>query len=274
MRRFIALIALLLLPMAATAQDQDQTLADIRQELSVLYHDIQRLKRELSTTGAPIGGGASGDLLTRVDTIEAALQDLTSRTEAVQHRVDSVVRDGTTRIGDLEFRLCELEFGCDVGSLGDTPSLGGVDVASPAPTAPPEPQVGDGGELALAERADFERAQASLDAGDFAAAAAGFAAFNETYPGSPLAAQAMFGRGSALEQQGDMQAAARSYLDAFSTSPDGAQAPRALLRLGVALDALGQRTEACMTLGEVETRFPGAEPATTARQEMVRLGCS
>ncbi len=30
---------------------QDQTLADIRQELSVLSVEVQRLKRELSTTG-------------------------------------------------------------------------------------------------------------------------------------------------------------------------------------------------------------------------------
>lgn len=41
------------------AQEQDQTLADIRQELSVLYVDLQRLKRELSTTGAPSGAAGA-----------------------------------------------------------------------------------------------------------------------------------------------------------------------------------------------------------------------
>ena len=35
------------------AAQSDQTLADIRQELSVLYVEIQKLKRELSTTGTP-----------------------------------------------------------------------------------------------------------------------------------------------------------------------------------------------------------------------------
>ena len=45
------LIAALFLGAPAVAQDRAQTLADIRQELTVLYVEMQRLKRELSTTG-------------------------------------------------------------------------------------------------------------------------------------------------------------------------------------------------------------------------------
>ncbi len=60
--RVITLVALvcsnLMLPHFAAAQ-QDQTLADIRQELSVLFVDVQRLKRELSTTGWPSGTTSS-----------------------------------------------------------------------------------------------------------------------------------------------------------------------------------------------------------------------
>jgi hypothetical protein len=37
-------------PLGAAAQD-DQTLADVRQELTVLNVEIQKLRRELSTTG-------------------------------------------------------------------------------------------------------------------------------------------------------------------------------------------------------------------------------
>ena len=45
----------------AEAQDQAQTLADIRQELSVLFVEIQRLRGELNTTGVVqgLGGGAN-----------------------------------------------------------------------------------------------------------------------------------------------------------------------------------------------------------------------
>ena len=122
-----ALVLALTAPMAA-AQDRAQTLADIRQELSVLFVEIQRLRGELNTTGGVQGSGGAGTVLTRVDAIEAELRRLTSLTEDLQIRIDRVVTDGTNRIGDLEFRLCELEADCDIGSLGDTPSLGGVEV--------------------------------------------------------------------------------------------------------------------------------------------------
>ncbi|MEM7319503.1 MAG: tol-pal system protein, partial [Pseudomonadota bacterium] len=46
------LTAMIALPSVGQTQDQ-QTLADIRQELTVLHVEIQRLKREFSTTGAP-----------------------------------------------------------------------------------------------------------------------------------------------------------------------------------------------------------------------------
>ena len=69
------------LPFAPAFAQDDQTLADIRQELSVLYVDVQRLKRELSTTAAPSGTGAGGSVLERVDAIEMELQRLTAKTE-------------------------------------------------------------------------------------------------------------------------------------------------------------------------------------------------
>ena len=54
------LVVVLALAGAAQAQNRDETLADIRQEMSVLYVELQKLKRELSTTGgvndAQVGG--------------------------------------------------------------------------------------------------------------------------------------------------------------------------------------------------------------------------
>ena len=49
MRAF--LIAAFFLATPVAAQDRAATLADIRQELTVLWVEVQRLKRELSTTG-------------------------------------------------------------------------------------------------------------------------------------------------------------------------------------------------------------------------------
>ena len=253
------------------AQSRAETLADIRQELSMLYVEVQRLKRELSTTGAADPGISGGTTLQRVDAIEAALQHLTAKTEELEFRIDRVVRDGTNRIGDLEFRLVELEGG-DVSQLGETTTLGGEDLAlAPGPVASPLP-TGEA-ELAMSEQADFDAAKAALEAGNHQEAAELFAAFTETYPGGPLSAEAHFLRGEALSALGDTARAARAYLECFSGAPDGPHAPDALFRLGQALGDLGQAQEACVTLGEVGARFPGSEAAAEADGARSALGC-
>jgi len=275
MVRLALLVALgLSLVKPALAQDRTQTLADIRQELSVLFVELQRLRGELNTTGGAQGSGASGTLLSRVDGIEAELRRLTALTEDLDLRVNRVVQDGTNRIGDLEFRLCELEPACDIGSLGQTPSLGGVEIAgaSNGVSATPTPDTG-GASLAVAEQSDFDRARAAYDAGEYAQAAELFAGFTQTYPGGPLSAEAHFMRGQSEAQQSAWSRAARAYLDAFTADPSGGRAAEALLNLGVSLARLDQTDEACVTLSEVGFRFPGTVPASDAEIARENIGC-
>lgn len=264
-------------PLLAPAQDRAETLADIRQELTVLSVEIQRLKGELNTTRSAAGAGVSGSLLDRVDAIEAALTQLTARTEELEHRIDRVVADGTNQIGDLAFRLCELESDCDVASLGETPVLGGGTLpAANAPLTPAEPPAapqGNGEQLAVAEQSDFDAAVAALEAGRAKEAADRFATFLEDYPGGPMTGRANYLRGEALAEQGLTAEAARAYLASFSASPEGETAPDALLKLGVALGDLGQVNEACVTLGEVGKRFPAAAAVAEAEQARAKLGC-
>lgn len=262
----------------ALAQDRSQTLADIRQELTVLYVEIQRLKVELNTTGGVTGAGAGGTVLDRVNALEAQLTRLTAKTEELQFRIDQVVKDGTNRVGDLEFRLCELEADCDISKLGETSTLGGgalPEVAAPtAPTMPADPAAPGGGQLAVAEQADFDAAMGALEEGRADEAAALFASFVETYPGGPLTGEAEFLRGEALSELGQVADAARAYLASYSGNPMGPRAADALLKLGVALGQLGQTTEACVTLGEVANRFPAAAAVTEAQSARAALGCN
>lgn len=275
MRRLCAVLVCVILATPAVAQDRAQTLADIRQELSVLYVELQRLGRELNTTGGAAGTGASGSVLQRMDAMEAEIRRLSSLTETLQIRVDSIVRDGTNRVGDLEFRLCELETDCDIASLGETPSLGGVEPSGAAPGISVGPSdSGSGPQLAVAEQDDFDRARAAFEAGDYAAASAAFMAFTQTYPGGPLSAEAHFLRGEAEARQNAWSAAARAYLDSFSAAPDGERAPAALTALGTSLGRLGQVEEACLTLAEVAVRYPGDPAVAEAEAERFNLGCT
>lgn len=269
----LALLGTLLAP--AVPAQQTETLADIRQDLSALFIEVQRLRTELSTTG---GAGAlvGGSVLDRVDTIEAELQRLTAKAEQLEFRIEQVVQDGTNRIGDLEFRLCELEPDCDIATLGDTPRLGGGTAPSPAGAPAPQPgtsPVPEGTQLAVGEEADFLAAQEALDAGDGARAAMLFAAFRETYPGSPLEPAALLAEGRALEATGDLREAARRYLSVYSDYPNANAAPEALWRLGASLGTLGKVAEACVTLAEVGQRYAGDVAVTEAQDTMAALGC-
>ena len=280
------LTALVLTAGPAFSQANPQTLADIRAELGTLSAEFNRLKTELVQTGASGGALAGGSALQRMDTLEAELSRLTARAEDIEMRLNRVVTDGTNRIGDLEFRLCEVTPGCDLASVGTAPLLGG-DVGggsgggTTAPAQAPnavvieEPTVpfAGGAELAIGEQADFDRARAVLGQGDFRTAADLFETFAQSYPGSPLSQEAQFSRGEALGQLGETSNAARAYLEAFSVSPDGPFAADSLLKLGEALGVLGQTPEACVTLAEVGTRYPGSMAATQAQVAMQGYQC-
>ncbi len=281
MRRLGLSLALCLLPVLGHAQDKAETLADIQNELAQLAAEFNALKAELVASGAATNGTAGGDALTRMDTIEAELARLTARTEEVELKLNRVVSDGTNRIGDIEYRLCEATEGCDPANLGATPVLGDAGGGATAPvatdagatgTAPATDTTG-GAELAVSEQADFDRAKEVLGQGDFPGAAALFATYAQSYPGGPLIPEAHYLRGEALSKTGDTANAARAYLDAFSAKPDGPMAPDALLKLGEGLGTLGQVQEACVTLAEVGSRFPTSMAATQATVAMQGLGC-
>lgn len=270
-RALILALALGLCPPLALAQDRAQSLADIRQELTILFVEMQRLRAELNTTGGAMGSGGDGSMLNRVDAIEAELRRLNAATDALQMRVDRVVADGTNRVGDLEFRLCELTPDCRIGDLPPTPPLGGETAQTGAVATPPT--ASGGANLAVAEQSDFDRARSAFEAADYAQAAQLFEAFTQTYPGGPLSSEAHFLRGQSEARQGSWNRAARAYLDSFTADASGPHSPAALLNLGVSLGELGQRDEACLTLAEVVSRYPGTPSAAESASVRGRLGC-
>ena len=259
----VVLWAILLCSGAVFAQEKDQSLADIRQDLGLLYIEIQKLKRELSTTQLPSGLQSGDSVLERVNAIELELQRLTGATEQLDYRLKRVVEDGTNRIGDLEFRLIELEGG-DISNLADTTTLGG-DAELREQTVPIEASP----ELAVGEEADFDLAQSAFDAENYIEAAEMLNRFSQTYPDSPLIAEAHLLRGKAFEAVEDYKASARAYLESYNTL----KSPDALQRLSNSLISLGQMETGCQMLSQVELLFPGTSYAAAAQSEMQRLQC-
>ena len=267
MKRLVFLALLGLFPVSSIGEEKEQTLADIRQDLSYLFVEIKRLKRQLSTTHPPSRIFAGQSVVERVDAIEAELQRLTGATENLEFRVSRIVADGTNRIGDLEFRLVELEGG-DLSSLEETSTLGGSTEESK-----PVPLPSNSVELSVGEEADFELAQAALEEKRYEDAAEMFSRFGTTYPTSPLVAKAYLLRGKALEATQDYKASARAYLESFSNYPNSDVAPEALILLGKALVSAGKLDAGCQTLLQVELRFPDSSFAIDAQEQIEILDC-
>ena len=275
------LVAALITPIWAQAQDE-QTLADIRQELEFVYAEIVNLKRELSTTGTATQTANNGPALQRIDALEAEVRRITGSIEQKQNWIERIVVDGTNRVGDLEFRLCELEAGCDIGGLDRTAPLGGktpdrqvaatnTQVATNQTNGTSQTDTAGATE---SERATFQRAMAAFEAQDFTSAASQFDTLVLNFPGGPLTGEAHYWKGASLAGQNDWGGAARSFLESFSGSPQGTKAPDALFHLGISLRELGQTEEACLMLSEVPIRYPSAAILGEAAAERSALGCS
>ena len=253
-----------------------QNVADIRAELDVLNGQVEQIRNELVRTG-PVHGlpAQSASALTRLDQLEAELRQLTDRVDVLTNDLDRIVKDASNRVGDIEFRLTELEGGdTSAGKPPAAPLGGGITRPKPRPIAPEIAPTDEAATpLAATEQSDFDAAKAAAEAGDNAKAADLFATFLQTYPGGPLASEAQYRRGQALAASGDWKGAARSYLDAFSGAPQGPQAPHALYQLAVSLGKLGQVNEACLTLNEVDSRYPGSEVAGDVADQRQVLAC-
>lgn len=265
-------------PLAAQARpaaSKGQSVAEIRAELEVLNGQVQQLRDELVQRSAARGLPADpATALTRLDQLEAELRRLTDRVDVLTNDLDRIIQDASNRVGDIEFRLTELEGG-DTSLVGQPEPLGGG-LTRPKPRPIPVTPGGadDGGpELAVSERADFDAAVAAAEAGDHRKAADLFGTFAATYPGGPLSSDAQFRRGESLAALGDWSGAARSYLDTFSGAPTAPVAPKALLRLGESLDKLGKRQDACLTLNEVGIRYPGSDVAADVAARQREFAC-
>ena len=258
---------------AAPAAAQS-TVADVKAELEVLDGQIEQLRDELVKTGAARGLPADpATALTRLDQLEAELRRLTDRVDVLTNDIRRIVDDASNKAGDLEFRVTELEGG-DTGILPKEPEPlgGGITGPRPRPVAASVAPA-QSGELAVSEQADFDAAKAAADAGDNARAAALFGTFLQAYPGGPLSSEAQFRRAEAQGATGDWSGAAHSYLDAFSGAPQGPLASRALFGLANSLRQRGNVAEACLTLTEVVSRYPGSAEAAEVPSQRQAFGC-
>ena len=237
-KRFLGVV--LVAALAGPVGAQELTLRDIQGDLAILSQQLEDLRSELSATGntdLTVREAASAQV--RIDDITANLQAALGRVDVLETKIAQIIEDGTRRIGDIEFRIYEMEGG-DATLLGDTVPLGGGEPAT---------------DVISSERKAFNEAKKALTQGDAATASTLFRDFLITFPDGPLTAEALYLQGESLAASEDYQNAARSYLSGFSGSPDGDFAPLSLYGLSLSLFQIGQAEQACLTLAEIQIRY-------------------
>ena len=102
-----------------------------------------------------------------------------------------------------------------------------------------------------------------------------FKSFVLEHSNDRLAGNAQYWLGETHYVRASYEQAATAFLDGYQKYPNSPKAPDNLLKLGMTLHALGQRAEACVTLQELQSKFPSAvQPIRDrASREMRMLNC-
>ena len=95
-----------------------------------------------------------------------------------------------------------------------------------------------------------------LEDGNFRDAKKSYENFIKNYPNSSHLPEALTYLADSQYKVREWKYAANSYLEAFSLNPNGIFAPTALFGLAISLGALKEFEQACLTLEEVQLRFP------------------
>lgn len=286
-----------------------ETIDDLRYRVDILAAELGDIRQRLAGADdvpsqvppAGSGGPVSSETLIRLDRLEAELRRLTGAVERLEFQQGRIAEDGGQRLGDIEFRLTELEGG-DIAALGPPRPLGAAPGAAPAPqpqaadptptpaptpapTPEAAPEAAGGGTFQLGaqpappagsdDQVDLALAIQDVQQGRFDQGQERLARLLETDLPAQEAARARYWLGQSYFIRGNFREAARLYLAGYNTSQTGDMAPRNLLQLGVTLGRLGQTREACLTLREVRNQFPSGygQVLTAADVEADNLAC-
>lgn len=241
---------------------------------------LNRMEREMQTLSRSV---YKGDVAPpAIQTIPAASNQMAA-TELRLNQLEDQLRRVTGMIEENSFRLRKIEqAGAAVTSVSPSqnsslPSLQNPNLDDSALVVDNSPyQLGTiNNDNGMSPAALYDKAFGFLQVNDYASAQATFDEFLSQYPDHSLAANSKFWLGETYFARNDFKTASQSYARAFKDHPDGQKAPDTLLKLAMSLKAQDMENEACLTLGELDKRFPNAPTSvkSKAEEERTSYGC-
>ncbi len=247
---------------------QDRTLSDIRAELPTLFGEIKSLELELRTSKIE-NLIIKGEHLDRINSIEKELISIISQVENLQYRIERIVRDGTNHISDIRFRLCDIEFDCNIENFSQGNTLGKPEVRLKETSINPEIFKG----VPALERNELYLIETLLRAGNSTGVVEQLEVFLDTYTNGKIRMEIMFLLGKALMVKEQWSKAAKTYLDIYSSFSKVPRTGEALYFLSVSFVELNQFERACLMLTELRIEYPDSDFADDASQKAMELNC-
>ena len=291
-----------------------QSSRELMNRINRLENDVETLSRSVyrGETPPPISVVRQPDTAAsevRFQQLETDMRTLTGRMEEqsyqirqLQEQMEKFMADVTIRLNDLEGARNGASIGTNNsanlpinGNAGTPPSSSSSNIGintqdkdtyqwssgsgqrSDAGT-PPMPNAANNNDLVNTPSAEnlYQSAFAQLKSENYDAAQKQFEEFLERYPEDNLAGNAQYWLGETYYVRSNYEQAAKTFAAAYKKYPDNAKAPDNILKMGMSLAGMGRTDDACVALGQVESKYAAEAPSVMARaqKEMENLGCS
>ncbi len=122
----------------------------------------------------------------------------------------------------------------------------------------------------------YEHAYNLIKESNYAGAEKAFSSFISKYPNDKLITNARYWLAETFYVRGNFETAAIKFAEAYQKDQKGPKAADNLLKLGMSLGGLGKKDDACLSLKELDKRFPDASASVKQRatQQKSAFGCS
>lgn len=295
----------LLVSPAALAQDATaKALADRLNRLERQMSDLERWSYSggkgappprSAADGPPPSVGQLTDAELRLSRLENQLRQLNGEIERMGHDVRSFGQRLDKLVGDVDFRLTEIErqlsqrpAGPAAATTGSVPPSGNATMPATLGVVANRGQAADAGPAPAQDSAtqtaalpagtpmeQYDYAYSLLSKQKLGEAQQAFESFLQQNGDDKLAGNAQYWLGEIYYTNGELQQAAKAFLEGVQRWPDGNKAPDSLLKLAISLRRLNQVEDACATMQELDKRFPDMETRIRRRLDSERktAGC-
>lgn len=292
--RCFALLFVPLAMMAASAHAQEDTGALV-ERLERLERDVTFVQKQVyrsgSTGDASSAPATTGQQNVRFSQMDEEMRQIRGLIEQTQFQNKQIATDLKRLSDDVDFRLRAIEqkqaqaaeqaaalsVVTPAVSAPATPELPAatIDTTKPA-TYKPEPKEKPIEKPALTGK-DFPDANAHythafklLNEKKFSEAATSFDGFVKKYPTDPLTANAFYWLGESQYARSDFTRSTESFRKGFEVNPDGQKAPDNLYKLALSLSQIKRKTEACVVLSQVISKYADTAARTVAKANEAR----